>query len=287
MDIPRLTILGTRVASLTYNEAVEAIMELAAPGPAHAYVCAVNVHTVSVARRDPGFREVLNGAFLALPDGKPLVWAHRLLGGRRLPDRVYGPTLMLHLCRAAAERGVPIYLYGGADGVAEKLGQTLKEQFPTLQVAGTCSPPFREEKTPDSRLPDSRLEAEIAAINASGARLVFVALGAPKQERFMARHAKEIEGLQIGVGAAFDFHTQRVKQAPAWMQGAGLEWLFRFCAEPRRLWRRYLVYNPYFVVRLMLQWLGLDGPSRDVGQSAGLPAQSRGLRHNGNADGKA
>ena len=253
--VVHLAILGTRVASVTYEEAVGLILDTAAREEhAHAYVCAVNVHTVSLARRDRAFREVLNGALLAVPDGKPLVWAHRVLGGRRLTERVYGPTLMLKLCEGAAGRGLPVYLYGGAAGVPEKLSQVLQQRWPGLKIAGAFPPPFGERAAEDPALLQ-----EIEAINRSGARLLFVGLGAPRQERFMERHAGQINAVQIGVGAAFDFLSGRVPQAPAWMQQAGLEWLFRFCAEPRRLWKRYLFYNPYFVVRLVLQRLGVDG----------------------------
>jgi N-acetylglucosaminyldiphosphoundecaprenol N-acetyl-beta-D-mannosaminyltransferase len=254
--VQRLDILGTRVASVTYDEALTAILDAAhQEPPAHAYVCAVNVHTVSLARRDAAFRDVLNGALLAVPDGKPLIWAHRFLGGRRLTERVYGPTLMLRLCELAAERRLPVYLYGGAEGVAPRLADVLRQRWPKLQVAGTCTPPFA-----DRAEDDASLQQEIAAINASGARLLFVALGAPKQERFMHRHAHAINPVQIGVGAAFDFHSGRVPQAPPWMQDAGLEWFHRFCSEPRRLWKRYLFYNPYFVASLALQRLGLGAP---------------------------
>lgn len=263
-----LTILGTRVASVDYAEAVKFILARASqpdPAGARGYVCAVNVHTVSIARREPDFREVLNGAYMSVPDGKPLIWAHRLLKGRRLKDRVYGPTLMLKLCEAAAESGISVYLYGGKVGVPEKLGECLVAKIPRLKIAGTFSPPFGDRR-PD----DPALKAEIDAINASGAALVFVALGAPRQEHFMHANASRINALQIGVGAAFDFHSGNLAQAPNWVQDAGLEWLFRFCAEPRRLWRRYLFYNPYFVARLLLQWAGLDGPSREVNERASV-----------------
>jgi N-acetylglucosaminyldiphosphoundecaprenol N-acetyl-beta-D-mannosaminyltransferase len=254
-----LPLLGTRIASVTYDEAVSLIIERAATGRAHAYVCAANVHSVSMARRSAKFREVLNGSLLTVPDGKPLIWAQRILGGRKLTERVYCPTLMLKLCEAAAARGLPIYLYGGKEGVVENLAKALTKRYPGLKVAGTYSPPFGERAADDPAL-----LRELDAINASGCRLVFVSLGAPKQEWFMQRHAARLVPVQDGVGAAFDFHSGRVAQAPEWMQESGLEWLFRFCAEPRRLWRRYLFYNPYFVARVLLQRLGLDGPSRDL-----------------------
>jgi len=269
----KLAILGTRIASVTYDEATAVILDAAACDAAHAYICAVNVHTISIARREPDFRSILNNALLAVPDGKPLVWAHRVLGGRKLPGRVYGPTLMLYVCHAAAEQGVPIYLYGGAPDVPAKLSETLKSRFPKLKIVGAVSPPYRDDVGADAEI-----AREIDAINASGARICFVALGAPKQEIFMARHAAAIKPVQIGVGAAFDFHTDRVAQAPEWMQDAGLEWLFRFCAEPRRLWRRYLFYNPYFVARLTLQRLGLDAPSREAAREMAHAQDAHGKR---------
>jgi len=258
--VVHLPILGARIASVTYDEAVALILGVAArEEPARGYVCAANVHTVSLARRDAAFREALNGALLAVPDGQPLVWAHRILGGRRLTGRVYGPTLMLKLCEGAAARGLPVYLYGGASGVPEELAQVLQQRWPGLKIAGAFAPPFGERAADDPALLQ-----ELEAINSSGARLLFVALGAPKQERFMHTHAARLKALQIGVGAAFDFHSGRVPQAPAWMQEAGLEWFFRFCVEPRRLWKRYFFYNAYFILRLTLQRLGLDGPSREL-----------------------
>jgi N-acetylglucosaminyldiphosphoundecaprenol N-acetyl-beta-D-mannosaminyltransferase len=223
-----------------------------------------------MARRDERYRAALNGSLLSVPDGMPLVWSHKILGGRRLADRVYGPTLMLKVCEAAAERGIGIFLYGGTPEVVTHLSEVLKQQLPKLVVSGVLSPPFGDRVTDDPTL-----LGEIERINASGAGIVFVALGAPRQEVFMHANAARIKPLQIGVGAAFNFHAGNVPQAPGWMQARGLEWLFRFCAEPRRLWSRYLFYNPYFIVRLMLQRLGLDGPSRHLARelAAQLPAQ--------------
>jgi len=258
MAIQHLPILGTRIASVTYDEAVAAIMRAAAQ-PAHAYVCACNVHTVSMARRDEHYRAALNGSLLSVPDGMPLVWAHKILGGRRLPGRVYGPMLMLKVCEAAANAGIGIFLYGGTTDVVTHLNETLQQQFPKLKLLGALAPPFG-----DRAADDPSLLKEIEQINASGAGIVFVALGAPRQELFMHANAARIKPLQIGVGAAFNFHAGKVPQAPPWMQDRGLEWLYRFCAEPRRLWSRYLFYNPYFIARLMLQRIGLDAPSRNL-----------------------
>jgi N-acetylglucosaminyldiphosphoundecaprenol N-acetyl-beta-D-mannosaminyltransferase len=257
-ELQYLPLLGTRIASVTYDEAVACIVAHAEKS-SRGYVCAANVHTVSIARRSADFRRVLNGALLTVPDGKPLIWAHRLLGGRRITERVYGPTLMLKLCEAAAQHKLPIYLYGGAPQAVEKLAEVLGSRYAGLKIAGYYSPPFAERAADDPAL-----LKELDTINRSGARLLFVSLGAPKQEWFMHTHAARIDALQLGVGAAFDFHSGRVPQAPEWMQDAGLEWLFRFCAEPRRLWRRYFFYNPYFVARLALQRLGMDSPSNEL-----------------------
>lgn len=253
MSHEALSIIGTRIGSVTYDEAVAIVLDAARNPLAHAYVCAVSVHGLAMARKDPAFRKVLNSSMLNVPDGRPLVWSHRLLGGRNLPDRVYGPTFMLRLCEAAAREKIPIYLYGAAAGVPEQLRETLVARFPSLIVAGAFSPPYGDRR-PD----DPALLREIEAINASGAKMLFVGLGAPRQEIFMHAQAGRINPVQIGVGAAFDFHTGRLSQAPNWMQKSGLEWFYRLCAEPRRLWRRYLFSIPYFLMHLFLQKLGLD-----------------------------
>jgi N-acetylglucosaminyldiphosphoundecaprenol N-acetyl-beta-D-mannosaminyltransferase len=214
------------------------------------YVCLSNVHSVMEARRDESLRAVFNGADLAVPDGMPLVWVGRLRG-RREVRRVYGPDLTLQLCERAAGRGYRCFFYGGAPGVAEQLAHVLSRRFPGLRVVGTEAPPFR----PLSREED---EEAVRRINAAAPDLVFVGLGCPKQERWMAEHRERLLApALLGVGAAFDFHTGLVPQAPRWMMGAGLEWLFRLSQEPRRLWRRYLVYNPLFVFHLTLELLGL------------------------------
>lgn len=241
----RVNVLGVQVASADYEGAVRVVVEAAEEGRGGC-VCCANAHTLTVAARDEAYRRVLNEALLTVPDGMPVVWAQRLLGGRRLPDRVYGPTLMLKLCDAAAARGLPVYLYGGRAGVPERVREVLTAARPKLVVAGTCSPPF------GPREPAAEA-ADLARIRESGARLVFVGLGAPKQERWAARAARELPAVLVAVGAAFDFHAGCVKQAPAWMQRCGLEWFYRLCREPRRLWRRYLFTNPYFVCKLFAQ----------------------------------
>jgi N-acetylglucosaminyldiphosphoundecaprenol N-acetyl-beta-D-mannosaminyltransferase len=211
------------------------------------------VHSVMEAWDDPGFRQVLNAADLVTPDGMPLVWMLRRLG---YPDqqRVYGPDLTLHVCEAAAREGVPVGFYGGLPEALEAMVSKLRRLFPGLVVAYAWSPPFRP-LTPEE---DAQVVREIVE---SGARVLFVGLGCPKQERWMGEHRGRVPAVMLGVGAAFDFHGGRVRQAPRWMQERGLEWLFRLAMEPRRLWRRYLKHNPRFVVlALLLRERATRGP---------------------------
>ncbi len=180
----------------------------------------------------------------------PLVWLGKRAGLGTV-SRVYGPDLMLHFCRLSALSGYTQYFYGGADGIPEKLAQNLQARFPELKVAGAYSPPFRE-------LTMAEDEEIIEKINKANPDVVWVGLGTPKQDLWMASHRKKLHApVLIGVGAAFDFHTGRVRQAPKWMQKAGLEWFFRLFMEPRRLWRRYLLYNPWFLWLVFLQQTGL------------------------------
>ncbi len=244
--IPSRVVVGTRVDATSYDLAVAQIQEWIARGQP-AYVIAANVHGVMTAWWDPSFREVVNQADLVTPDGMPLVWALRLLG---IPEatRVYGPDLMLALCTHCAQSGIPIYLYGSTAVVLAKLQHHLQEQFPGLILAGSHAPPFRS-LTPEEEAMDQ------ARIRESGAKLIFVGLGCPKQERLMARWRGSVNGVWIGVGAAFNFHSGTVAQAPRWMMGLGLEWLYRWWQEPR-LWRRYLINNPLFLLLCGCQILG-------------------------------
>jgi N-acetylglucosaminyldiphosphoundecaprenol N-acetyl-beta-D-mannosaminyltransferase len=216
---------------------------------ARAYVTAAAVNLVMSAREDPHTLRAVLGATLAVPDGQPLVWALHALGHPRA-TRVYGPDLMLHFCARAARAGTPMYLYGGRTPAAlELLERKLLERFPELVIAGGYSPPFRELTA------EEQAEA-IAAIDSSGAKVVWVGIGQPKQELWMAHMRPRLAApLLVGVGAAFDFHAGLVPQAPAWMQRNGLEWSYRLAREPRRLWRRYARYNPRFVAGFARQYL--------------------------------
>jgi len=223
------------------------------------YLTAAAVNLVMSAREDPRARAAARQATLAVPDGMPLVWALRALGHARA-TRIYGPDLMARFCARAAQAGTPIYLYGGRTPEAlELLERRLRERFPGLQIAGGFSPPFRE-------LTDAEEQQVISAIDASRAAVVWVGIGQPKQERWMARMRPRLAApLLVGVGAAFDFHAGLVPQAPAWMQRSGLEWVYRLAREPRRLWRRYARYNPRFVVGFAGQYLR----ARRHGQASG------------------
>jgi N-acetylglucosaminyldiphosphoundecaprenol N-acetyl-beta-D-mannosaminyltransferase len=232
------------VDASSYADATERILHWSRSSSGR-YVCVANVHMTMEAVDDEGFRDLVNGADLVVPDGMPLVWSLRRLG---VPGagRVYGPTLTLRLCRAAAEAGVPIGLYGGRPEAIVRLRANLEAWFPGLRIAYAASPPFRA-------LSEAEDADVVDAIAASGARVLFVGLGCPKQERWMLAHRERLPLVQVGVGAAFDFHAGLVRQAPSWLQDAGLEWAFRFAMEPRRLARRYLRQNPRFVIRLARQ----------------------------------
>jgi N-acetylglucosaminyldiphosphoundecaprenol N-acetyl-beta-D-mannosaminyltransferase len=210
------------------------------------YICLGTAHGLTEARGDAALRRIYNASWLTTPDGMPLVWL-----GPSGVERVYGPDLMLAVCDAGRAVGLTHYFYGGAPGVAEALCDRLAARFPGLKIVGLSSPPFRPLQP-----------AEKAALGAEIARLqpdvIWVGLGTPKQERFMAEFAPILDaGVLIGVGAAFDFHSGRVRQAPRWIRRSGVEWLFRLCTEPRRLGPRYLKTNPLFVLHLLAQRLGL------------------------------
>lgn len=245
----RVNVLGVGVSPVNMAEAV-ATMEAWIEGREKHYVCVTGVHGVIESQRDSRLREIHNKSGMTVPDGMPLVWLSRSAGHRNV-SRVYGPDLMLAFCEASARHGHRHFLYGGEEGVADALGKRLEERFPSLVIAGTYCPPFRQLTAEE--------DADIVAlINASRSDVVWVGLSTPKQERWMAEHRDALDApVLVGVGAAFDFHTGRKKQAPAWMQRSGLEWLFRLLQEPRRLGRRYLINNPTFVSLLAMQRLGL------------------------------
>lgn len=235
-------LFGVGVSITTYDEACAVVLEAARQGVSAVVACQA-VHAVVTASGDPDLRDKVNSFDLVTPDGQPVRWAMNLLHRAGMRERVYGPELMLRLCRGAAEQGIPIYLYGGTPAVVEMLQQNLQRQFPGLQLAGSEAPPFRP-------LTSEEDGAMVERINASGAKLVFIGLGCPKQDLFAHQHRHCLHAVQVCVGAAFDFHAGVKKMAPAWMQRRGLEWLYRLSQEPGRLWRRYLVTNSVFVAKL-------------------------------------
>ena len=200
--------------------------------------------------RDPKFREILDRALLVVPDGMPTVWVGRAQGLGQI-SRVFGPDLMEELCRRSVEKGFTHFLYGGKPGVAEELKSNLEQWFPNIRIVGTITPPFR----PLAANEEAELEDLITQLRPD---LIWVGLSTPKQERFMSDFVSRLPfGVMIGVGAAFDIHTGRLKDAPDWIKNAGLQWMHRLCQEPSRLWKRYLVNNSAFLWRLFLQSSGL------------------------------
>jgi N-acetylglucosaminyldiphosphoundecaprenol N-acetyl-beta-D-mannosaminyltransferase len=241
-------VLGMRVDATSYEDASRRVVRWAREGRS-AYVCVSTVHMVMEAFDSPEFRRVVNGADLITPDGRPLVWALGGLGAKGA-SQVRGTDLTTHVVELAARENVPIGLYGGTPELLETFSGMLEERYPGIRVACKIAPPFRP-LTPEED------EAVTREISASGARVLFVGIGCPKQEKWMAAHQGRIPAVMLGVGAAFDFHTGRVRQAPRWMQAAGLEWVFRLLMDPRRLWKRYAKHNPRFVGLFLMQLLGL------------------------------
>jgi len=236
----RGSVLGVPLAVTDYDEAL-GWMDAMVATRRRGYVCVCNVHTVMASHEDPALHAALLGSSLNVPDGQPLVWALNSLG-HSLRSRVYGPELMARACARAVENGQRFYLYGGRNqGALFQLALNLRQRYPGIKIVGGYSPPHRP-------LTGEEREAIVEEINHSRADVVWVGIGVPKQEKWMAemRHLLDSPVL-VGVGAAFDFHAGLVRQAPNWIQGAGLEWAFRLMNEPRRLWRRYLRYNPRFL----------------------------------------
>jgi N-acetylglucosaminyldiphosphoundecaprenol N-acetyl-beta-D-mannosaminyltransferase len=247
-----MMILGMRVDPTSYAGAAGRVTGWARAQESR-YVCCASVNNVMEAFDSAAFRDIMNSADLVTPDGVPLVWGLRLLGARDA-SRVYGPSLTALVLEAAADDGLPVGFYGADDDTLQALVANVQRRFPSLRIAYAFSPPFRA-LTADE---DDRVVREI---DGSGARILFVGLSTPKQERWMAAHRGRLRTVMLGVGAAFDFLAGTKPQAPRWMQRAGLEWMFRLLTEPRRLGPRYFRHNPRFVAFFTLQLLGLRGRS--------------------------
>lgn len=236
-------VLSAHIDAIGWDEALVCIRNWAVRRESR-YVCICNVHSVVIVSQDAEFRRVVNEADMATPDGAPVAWMLRRLGFAG-QERINGPDLMWKYL-GAATCAEPIFFYGGTDATLATLHDRLSIAFPSLKIAGMISPPFRQLSTAEDA-------AMVTRINASGAGIVFIGLGCPKQEKWMASHRGRIHAVMVGVGAAFDYHAGTVPRAPRWMQQNGLEWLYRLCSEPRRLWKRYLITNTLFVMLALRQ----------------------------------
>jgi N-acetylglucosaminyldiphosphoundecaprenol N-acetyl-beta-D-mannosaminyltransferase len=247
--IPRYNVLGTGISALNLATA-RGVVLAALAGRRKGYVCTADARVVNLAAGDPVFRARLNASLATTPDGVPLVWLGRWQGFRDV-GRVYGPDLLLDLCGATAGTGCTHYFYGGVPGVAEELRRRLTARFPGLRIAGVHAPPFGPLTATDG-------EVLVRMVAETRPDLFWVGLGVPEREQFMAEFLPRLDTtVMLGVGAAFDLLTGRVRQAPRWIQRSGFEWLFRFCHEPRRLGPRYLRHLPLFALRVAAQLSGL------------------------------
>jgi len=247
-------ILGVPVSLINMQSAVATITGWAKAGAAN-YVCIRDVHGIMQAQTDAELLAIHDRAGLVTPDGMPLVWIGRLREGKSI-GRVCGADLVDALCAISVAQGLKHYFYGGKRGVAEEMAAALSVRYPGLRTVGTLSPPFGTMSKEED-------DAIVQNISVAAPHIVWVGLSTPKQEYWMRDHVGRIHGATlIGVGAAFDFHTGKIKRAPKWMRSAGLEWLHRFCSEPRRLWRRYLVMAPIFVLKFLVSEIRMRGEKR-------------------------
>jgi exopolysaccharide biosynthesis WecB/TagA/CpsF family protein len=235
----KVDLLGVEI-SLTDYDSLARLIVAAGQRNEPALATFLPVHGVVTAATDAGYKYRINSFDVVAPDGQPVRWALNWIHKAGLVDRVSGPEMMLRLCQRAANEGVSIYLYGSSQDTLDRLKANLKQRFPALEIAGMEAPPFRALTAEEN-------DAAVERINASGAGLVFLGLGLPRQDYFAHHNRHGIKAVQLCVGAAFDFHAGKKKLAPAWMQKSGLEWTYRLIQEPRRLWKRYLVTNTVFV----------------------------------------
>jgi N-acetylglucosaminyldiphosphoundecaprenol N-acetyl-beta-D-mannosaminyltransferase len=268
----KFNLFGVNVSAVSCDEACDAIIT-AAHRRASGVVSAFDVHALVEASTEKELTAHVNNFGIIVPDGQPVRWALNWLHGANLQRNVRGSELMWRLCERAAEEDVSVYLYGSSSETLRKLEANLLEAFPGLTIAGAESPPFRPLTAEEDA-------AMIERVNSSGAGLMFVGLGCPKQDYFAAEHAQRIQGVQLCVGAAFDFHAGTKSTAPIWMQRRGLEWVFRLVQEPRRLWKRYLVSNTTFLIKLSNQFVrqhvfGVGAsPARSLSVDIAHPAPS-------------
>src|SRR5580658_2793418 len=245
-SLPSANVLGVRVSAIDLESAVDLSDQWIRSARGHGYICATGVHGVMEARANSEIRRILNRALMNVPDGMPMSWVGHLQGLRKM-DRVFGPDLMMAMCRLSVERGYRNFFYGGKPGVAALLGRTLQRTIPGLQVVGTYTPPFRN-------LTGDEEKEVLAQVRKSRPHIIWVGLSTPKQERFMAQYVSYLQvPLMFGVGAAFDFHTGAIRDCSAWVKRAGLQWLHRLTQDPKHLWRRYLRNNPAFLWHIAMQ----------------------------------
>jgi N-acetylglucosaminyldiphosphoundecaprenol N-acetyl-beta-D-mannosaminyltransferase len=242
-------ILGVKVHATSMDRALSRL-ETAVAENEKGYVCVTGVQGVMEAQMDTNLKRIINNALLTIPDGRPTVWVGWLRGLFQM-RQVTGPTIMLRLCALSQQKGYTHFFYGGNDGVADQLKDALTQRFPGLNVVGTYTPPFRP-LTPDEEADLIRRVADLKP------DFLWVGLSTPKQERFMDQYISKLDAkVMLGVGAAFDIHTGRIKDAPYWMKVTGVQWMHRIYQDPKRLWKRYLVNNPKFVYQITLELLGI------------------------------
>jgi N-acetylglucosaminyldiphosphoundecaprenol N-acetyl-beta-D-mannosaminyltransferase len=240
-------VLGIALSAINMDRAID-LVESWIASEKSAYICMTGVHGVMEAQSNAHLCSALNGAFINAPDGMPMSWVGWLQGHRQM-DRVYGPDFMANLCRLSVRKGYRHYLYGGPPGVAQALKEALEKRFPGVQIVGTFTPPFRS-------LTQNEEANLLKDVRTAKPDILWVGLSTPKQECFMADYVDRLGvPLLIGVGAAFDFHSGRINEAPAWVKRSGLQWLHRLLQDPRRLWKRYFFNNPKFIWRITLQFL--------------------------------
>jgi N-acetylglucosaminyldiphosphoundecaprenol N-acetyl-beta-D-mannosaminyltransferase len=245
----RANVLGVGVHAINMQQAVSYLID-AGCRRQKGYVCVTGVHGVMEAQTDEHFREILNSSLLTTPDGMPTVWVGKSTGHSEM-GRVFGPDLMLNLCRESVSCGLKHFLYGGQPGVADELKRSLQERFPGLQIVGTYTPPFRQLNSEEQR----QLAQQVKSVRPD---IFWVGLSTPKQERFMAEYLPKLDAsIMLGVGAAFDLHTGRMKDSPEWIKNAGLQWAHRLAQDPRRLWKRYFINNPKFIAAIAAQLIGI------------------------------
>jgi len=281
---PAAQILGIDVDAIDMDRAIAHIadlLEASLAGRRKGYICVAGVHGVMEAQRDARLREIYSGSAMTIPDGMPLVWVGRLQGHTAM-RRVTGPDLMAEVFARKELAGATHFLYGGQEGVADELRDKLLQRFPSAKIVGTFTPPFRDL----TELEEEQVAARIGALKPD---IVWVGISTPRQEQFMARYLHRFDTtLMFGVGAAFDYHTGRIRDCAGWIKRAGLQWLHRLLQDPRRLWRRYLRNNPAFLWLVALQLLGRkrSAPSFATGGAPSVSPDSRNVCGQGYAGGE-